>query len=97
MRVKHICLASLTLLWSGVPTLVGTLYGQNIRGSIVGNVTDSSGAAVANAKILLTETNTGVDRASVANESGNFTYPNLPPGRYKLMAYGSGSFPISSK
>ena len=43
MKVKAIWFASLAHLWLGASV---ALYGQNIRGSMVGNVTDSSGAAV---------------------------------------------------
>jgi hypothetical protein len=62
----------------------GSAFSQLVSATIVGSVTDASGAVVANAKITLTETNTGVDRAGVSNASGNFTYPNLPPGRYRV-------------
>lgn len=59
-------------------------FSQLVSATIVGTITDASGGAVPNAKITLTETNTGVDRAGTANENGNFTYPNLPPGRYRV-------------
>ena len=63
---------------------VSTAFSQLVSATIVGSITDSSGAVVPNAKVLLTETNTGVDRTGLANASGNFTYPNLPPGRYRV-------------
>ena len=63
---------------------VGAAFAQAVSATIVGTVTDTSGAVVAGAKVTLTETNTGVDRASVTNASGNFTYPNLPPGAYRV-------------
>ncbi len=77
-------LRSLCVLLLAAALSVSPAFSQLVSATIVGSVTDASGAVVANAKITLTETNTGVDRASVANESGNFTYPNLPPGRYKV-------------
>ena len=60
---------------------VSAAFSQAVTATIVGSVTDASGAVIANAKITLTETNTGVDRANMSNSSGNFTYPNLPNGR----------------
>src|SRR5947208_13783353 len=69
---------------------VSTAFSQLVSATIVGSVADSSGAVVANAKITLTETNTGVDRATVSNASGNFTYPNLPPGRYRVTVEVAG-------
>jgi hypothetical protein len=77
-------LRSIATLLSLAAFCVAGAFGQAVSATIVGSVTDSSGAVVANAKITLTETNTGVDRANVTNTSGNFTYPNLPPGTYRV-------------
>src|SRR5689334_21161463 len=79
LRLRSTCVLLLAAALS-----VSTAFSQLVSATIVGSVTDASGAVVANAKITLTETNTGVDRTSVSNESGNFTYPNLPPGRYRF-------------
>ena len=62
------------------------LYSQAVNATIVGTVTDASGAAVANAKITITETNTAIVHTLNANESGNFTQPELPPGMYAVAA-----------
>jgi hypothetical protein len=62
----------------------GSAFSQAVSASIVGTVTDATGAVVASAKITLTEINTGVDRAGTTNPSGNFTYANLPPGVYRV-------------
>ena len=40
---------------------------------------DASGAVVASAKVTITETNTGVNRTMLTNESGNYTFSNIPP------------------
>src|SRR6202163_1660271 len=60
--------------------------GQAVNGTLLGAVTDSSGAAVANVKITITETNTGISRTSQTNESGNYVLPDLPPGTYTVTA-----------
>jgi len=62
----------------------GTAFSQAVSATLLGTVTDASGAVVANAKVTLTETNTGVNRSTITNQSGNYTYPNLPPGRYSV-------------
>ncbi len=61
------------------------VYSQAVNGTLVGTVTDSSGATVANAKVALTESNTGVSRNSTTNDSGNYTFSDLPPGTYSIM------------
>src|SRR6266566_4876118 len=56
------------------------LMGQAVNATLLGSVTDSSGAAVANAKVTLAETNTGISHTSQTNDSGNYVFPDLPPG-----------------
>jgi len=60
--------------------------GQAVNATLLGTVTDSSGAPVGNAKITITETNTGISRTSQTNESGNYVVPDLPPGTYTVTA-----------
>ncbi len=60
-------------------------FGQAVNGTLLGTVNDSSGASIAAAKVSATEVNTGITRNSITNESGNFTFPDLPPGNYKIL------------
>src|SRR5947209_534482 len=71
--------AILALLLLAVLT-AGIALSQAVNATLVGTITDSSGAVVVNAKVIVTETNTGVGRQTSSNESGNYTFPNLPPG-----------------
>jgi len=82
-------------LWhAGMAVLLGTLLlafsaptrGQAVNATLLGTVTDSSGAAAANVKVTITETNTGISHASQTNDSGNYVFPDLPPGTYKVVA-----------
>ncbi|MDP8983345.1 MAG: carboxypeptidase regulatory-like domain-containing protein [Acidobacteriota bacterium] len=73
-----------------VGLLAGLVYSQAVNGSLVGTVTDSSGASAPSAKVTLTETNTGIVRTTQTNESGNFTFSDLPPGTYAVTAELSG-------
>jgi hypothetical protein len=58
---------------------------QNINaGEIRGVVTDGTGAAVPNAAISLTNTDTGVVTKVVANASGVYDVPQLTPGSYTV-------------
>ena len=60
--------------------------GQAVDATLLGTVTDSSGAAAANVRLTITETNTGITRTSQTNESGNYVVPDLPPGTYTVTA-----------
>src|ERR1017187_8357083 len=77
---------SLLLLLLCVPSL----YAQAVSATLVGTITDTSGGVVANARITILETNTGVGQTRNTNPSGNYTFPNLPPGRYAVTAEVTG-------
>src|SRR5439155_1289835 len=49
-----------------------------------GTVADQTGAAVAEAKLTLTNIDTGVALETLSNSSGTYRFPNVPPGKYKL-------------
>ena len=53
-----------------------------MNGTLLGTVTDTTGATVAGAKVTATETATGLIHESVTNDSGNYTFPDMPPGTY---------------
>jgi hypothetical protein len=64
--------------------------GQAVSGTLLGTVTDASGASVANAKIVVTETSIGTTHESVTNDSGNYTFPDMPPGPYTVTVTANG-------
>ena len=53
---------------------------------INGLVQDSSGAVLPGVEITATQTQTGISRMTVSNETGLYALPNLPLGPYKLEA-----------
>jgi hypothetical protein len=53
-------------------------------GTLLGNVTDTSGGAVPGATITATEVRTNISRTAVSNEAGNYTFSNLAPGLYRV-------------
>jgi len=59
---------------------------QAVSGTILGTVTDTSGAAVPGASVTLTNSGTGLTRTVVSDSNGEFTAPSLPTGKYKLVA-----------
>ncbi|HXN95575.1 MAG TPA: carboxypeptidase regulatory-like domain-containing protein, partial [Candidatus Acidoferrales bacterium] len=65
-------------------------WSQNVYGTIAGTVTDTSGAAVANATVTLTNLDTAQKRSIETDASGNYTFVNILPGRYKLEGEKTG-------
>src|SRR5260370_36071462 len=65
-------------------------FSQAVSGSLVGTLTDSSGGVVVNAKVTITDRDTGFTRTATTNESGNYAFPDLPPGTYTVTAEQTG-------
>jgi hypothetical protein len=63
---------------------IGIARGQAVNATLLGTVTDASGAVIPNATVTITEQRTGVSRSGKTNESGNYTFPDLPPGTYSV-------------
>ena len=59
-------------------------------GTIVGTVTDPSGALVASAKVTAVESATGASREAITNADGQFVMPGLRPTTYTLTVEAAG-------
>src|SRR6267142_2635109 len=66
------------------------VMGQAVNATLLGAVTDTSGAVVAGAKVTATEMKTGVSRSTTTNDSGNYAFANLPPGLYEVVTEKQG-------
>jgi hypothetical protein len=60
------------------------------RGTILGSVTDTSGAVVPGATVIITNRATNVATSAVTNDDGNFVTPNLQVGAYTVAATKQG-------
>lgn len=74
----------LTIALLAILVCSSVLYSQAVNGTLLGYVTDSTGASVPAAKVTVIETNTGTSRTGVTNESGNYIFADLPPGLYTV-------------
>ena len=63
---------------------------QVLYGSIVGNVTDASQAAVSGATVTITNAETNLVRQATTSETGAYSIPNLPTGVYTLKVSKEG-------
>ena len=66
------------------------LFAQATEGSILGTVTDASGALVSGARVRLTSVETGFVRDTLTNNDGEYVAANLPPGSYTVDAEMTG-------
>lgn len=88
MRLRK--LASLAYFPLVAAMLFSTAVAQTNQGSIAGNVSDPSGAMVANANIVAKERNTGTTYQTVSSSAGSYRFPNVSIGSYDITATASG-------
>jgi len=72
-------------------------YCQDTNASLEGTVTDPNNAAIAGAKLTLTNLATGFQSNFVSDTNGEFSFHNLTPGKYDLEAEASGFKSSSQK
>jgi Carboxypeptidase regulatory-like domain/TonB dependent receptor len=84
--MKRLSLGKKLLVFLAVDLFLAALctYGQVVSGTIVGTITDTSGAVIPQAKVTVTDVDTGVSRILTTDSSGNYSVPQLPPGPYKV-------------
>src|SRR5436190_14526430 len=71
--------------------LVSTaVFGQTFRGTILGTVTDTSGAVISGAKIEAKNIATGLLRTTQTSADGSYSIPELPLGTYTVTVSQSG-------
>src|SRR2546425_1483977 len=85
-------MAVVTLLSLSGLILLGpaSAFAQQESATIIGEVRDASGAVVPNAAVTVTNVDTGISVATVTNDRGSFTVPNLRPGDYSVAADAPG-------
>ncbi len=65
-------------------TASGALYAQTTSTSILGTVSDASGAVVAGAKVVATNVNTNTATETISSSTGDYTFPLIDVGEYKV-------------
>ena len=65
-------------------------FGQGTTASLVGEVTDNSGAVVAKASITASRVATGANYHGVSDSAGRYAIPLLPVGEYRVKAEAPG-------
>jgi outer membrane receptor protein involved in Fe transport len=78
--------AAIALLAAGIP-----MRGQEVTGTILGTVTDGTGAVVSGAEVAITNTDrNAVVRTVKTSKAGEFSAPLLPVGHYSLTVTAKG-------
>jgi hypothetical protein len=96
-RLVRNFMAALSALLGAILAVAPSMRAQTSTGSLRGQVTDPSGAAVTSATVLLT-TPIGDSIDTATNKEGIYEFKNLAPGKYsvKAVAQGFGLFTVPS-
>lgn len=85
MKRLQFCLAVFAVL-----ALTFSAFAQVQNGEFTGTVTDPTGAAIANAKVVVKNPATNLEVSTRTNSSGNYSVKELPIGTYKLTVEAPG-------
>ena len=77
-------------LLGAVFSLAPLALAQEFRGQISGRIVEASGASVANAKVTVKNTGTGVAVTATSDENGDYKVLYLLPGRYAVEVEATG-------
>lgn len=89
MRLR-IVVRSLILVLAATIATDCPVTAQSIQGSILGSVKDQTGAAVPNATVKITDTDTGTSRTVTSSGGGDYQLLNIPADHYKVEVTASG-------
>ena len=84
------CRTYLLFLVAGFLLVPSIMWGQALRGSISGTVSDPSAAVVPNAQLTLRALATGAVTKTTTGSDGLYSYQNLMPGAYDLLVAAKG-------
>ncbi len=78
------------LMFAAASLAPAALHAQQTQASLTGQVLDPQGAAVPGASVIITNTDTAIDRTTQTTSGGRYTVTNLNPGPYKVTVKASG-------
>ncbi len=78
------------VLLAAVLGTVQIAWGQEVTASIVGTVTDPSGAPIKDADVTATDTERGVARTTKSNDAGAYNITRMPVGTYEVRISATG-------
>ncbi len=81
-------------IWTAILILIllspAILVSQVVTSTIIGRVSDSTGAVIAGAKVAVQNTDTGESRSAETDSAGRYSVSNLAAGSYSVTVQASG-------
>jgi hypothetical protein len=93
-KLRRLLLAAAVCLWAISSAAV--VHAQTSNSSTIsGSVLDPSGASVANAAVTIHDPVSGYERSTTTDNSGNFSFPNVPFNPYHMTVTARGFSPYA--
>jgi hypothetical protein len=83
-------LAPMTRIGCFLLIITGLAWSQSFTAAVRGVVTDQTGAAVADARVIITEAGRNVQHPTTTDAQGRYYVSALPPGQYTMTVEASG-------
>ncbi|MBI1956165.1 MAG: TonB-dependent receptor [Acidobacteria bacterium] len=80
----------LAVILSIVLVSAGMMYAQVTTGTIMGTISDSTGAVIPGATVTIRNTETGISRTATTDAAGRYRVPQLGLGNYEITAESAG-------
>src|SRR5438445_13506786 len=90
MKSPRVFLLSIYTILVVLSLLTITLFAQTPTGTVVGTITDSSGAALPNATVTIRDIGTGATRTTVSSQVGGYQFTTLHPSNYEITVEATG-------
>ena len=78
------------LLLVVLTTGIGSAFAQTVGAGIQGTVTDSAGAVIDSAKVIVRNVGTGASKEITTDSAGRYHIPLLQPGEYEVEVSAQG-------
>ena len=89
--LAQICMRTALGFMVALPVLpAGIAFAQESTGTVVGNVSDVTGASIVGARVTATNTATNTSRNTLSDASGQYSLPSLPVGQYVVSVAMTG-------
>ncbi len=85
---------SISMALLGFAYLASSANAQLLYGTLTGNVTDPTAAAIPGAAVKATNVATGIEREATSNGEGVYIFNDLIPGNYSVGATAQGFAPV---
>ena len=90
MKARQLVRSAWLFTGTSMVFMSGVVWAQATRGVIVGRVSDPATALIQQAKVTLSNENTGITAAATTGAQGDYAFTNVEPGVYKVTVAATG-------